>query len=138
MQYKDCDMIYASVLQIDGTIIAPTSSKAWSSGPFQWLEFTKLVGITIKGSGTIDGSGSVWWKDAPFGDPIDDEYKLIVPLNRTMPSIPQIPVIIAPSSEFLVHVQLSIPASSVLTFCLLFGGRSVDQLVEECQALSQR
>ncbi|XP_031100186.1 polygalacturonase At1g48100-like [Ipomoea triloba] len=80
------------VFQIDGTIIAPTSSKAWSSAPFQWLEFTKLVGITVKGSGTIDGSGSVWWKDAPFGDPIDDEYKLIVPLNRTMPSIPPIPV----------------------------------------------
>ncbi|RAL53286.1 hypothetical protein DM860_006958 [Cuscuta australis] len=74
------------IFQLDGTIIAPTSSKAWGLGLFQWLDFTKLVGLTIQGSGTIDGSGSVWWKDSPLDDPIDDEIKLISPLNnRTNP-----------------------------------------------------
>ncbi|CAA2995925.1 polygalacturonase At1g48100-like isoform X1 [Olea europaea var. sylvestris] len=80
------------VFQLDGKIVAPTSSKAWGSGLLQWLEFTKLVGITIKGSGTIDGSGAVWWQDSPYDDPIDDESKLIVPINRTVTEKPPIPL----------------------------------------------
>ncbi|MED6169056.1 hypothetical protein PIB30_017809 [Stylosanthes scabra] len=71
------------VFQLDGTIIAPTNPNAWNGGLLQWLEFTKLMGITIQGKGVIDGRGSVWWQDQPFDDPIDDEEKLIVPLNRT-------------------------------------------------------
>jgi polygalacturonase len=51
-------------MQLDGKIIAPTSSKSWGSGLLQWLEFTKLQGITIKGKGIIDGQGSVWWEDS--------------------------------------------------------------------------
>ncbi|KAE8691635.1 Shaggy-like kinase 13 isoform 1 [Hibiscus syriacus] len=50
--------------QLDGKIIAPTSSSAWG-GLLQWIEFAKLKGITIKGKGTIDGQGSVWWNDSP-------------------------------------------------------------------------
>ncbi|KAA8529592.1 hypothetical protein F0562_034308 [Nyssa sinensis] len=80
------------VFQLDGTIIAPTSSKAWGSGLFQWLEFTKLKGITVKGNGIIDGRGSVWWQDSPFEDPIDDETKLIVPLNNTVEENPPSPL----------------------------------------------
>ncbi|KAF7829349.1 polygalacturonase [Senna tora] len=72
------------VFQLDGTIIAPTDPKAWGNGILQWLEFSKLVGITIQGKGVIDGRGSVWWQDYPFDDPIDDEEKLIVPLNHTL------------------------------------------------------
>ncbi|XAR48076.1 Polygalacturonase [Bertholletia excelsa] len=71
------------VFQLDGSIIAPTDSKAWGSGLLQWLEFSKLKGITVQGTGTIDGRGSVWWQDSPYDDPIDDESKLIIPLNRT-------------------------------------------------------
>ncbi|XP_048140001.1 polygalacturonase At1g48100-like isoform X2 [Rhodamnia argentea] len=52
------------IFQLDGKIIAPTSAKAWGSGFLQWIEFTKLTEITIKGEGIIDGQGSVWWKDA--------------------------------------------------------------------------
>ncbi|KAK9276275.1 hypothetical protein L1049_005806 [Liquidambar formosana] len=80
------------VFQLDGTIIAPTYSKAWGSGLLQWLEFTKLVGITIKGKGIIDGRGSVWWQNSPFDDPIDDESKLIVPLNNTVKEHPPLPI----------------------------------------------
>ncbi|KAI7735496.1 hypothetical protein M8C21_017854 [Ambrosia artemisiifolia] len=51
------------VFQLDGTILAP-SSKAWGAGVDQWIEFTNLVGFTMSGKGTIDGSGSVWWTDS--------------------------------------------------------------------------
>ncbi|GFZ00074.1 pectin lyase-like superfamily protein [Actinidia rufa] len=81
------------VFQLEGTIIAPTSSKAWGSGLLQWLEFTKLRGITIQGSGTIDGRGSVWWQQSAYDDPIDDESKLIVPLNNTVEENPPIPAL---------------------------------------------
>ncbi|KAL0014340.1 hypothetical protein SO802_001409 [Lithocarpus litseifolius] len=52
------------VFQLDGKIIAPTSSQPWGSGLLQWLEFTNLKGFTIKGKGIIDGQGSVWWGDS--------------------------------------------------------------------------
>lgn len=53
---------YKLFLQVDGTILAPTSSSAWgSSGVGQWIEFTQLLGFTIKGKGAFDGRGSVWW-----------------------------------------------------------------------------
>ncbi|KAL7596819.1 polygalacturonase At1g48100 [Lactuca sativa] len=71
------------VFQVDGTIIAPSSFKPYGSGLFQWILFTKLVGLTIQGGGTIDGSGSIWWKSTPFDDPLDDELKLIIPINGT-------------------------------------------------------
>ncbi|CAI9289020.1 unnamed protein product [Lactuca saligna] len=71
------------VFQIDGTIIAPSSFKSYGSGLFQWILFTKLVGLTIQGGGTIDGSGSIWWKSTPLDDPLDDELKLIIPINGT-------------------------------------------------------
>ncbi|XP_059656129.1 polygalacturonase At1g48100-like isoform X2 [Cornus florida] len=77
------------VFQLDGTIIAPTSSKPWGSGLLQWLQFTKLAGITVKGNGMIDGRGSVWWQNSPYDDPLDDETKLVVPLNNTVEENPQ-------------------------------------------------
>ncbi|GAA0183650.1 hypothetical protein LIER_31026 [Lithospermum erythrorhizon] len=81
------------VFQLDGTVIAPTNAKAWSSGLFQWFLFTKLVGITVRGSGMLDGRGSVWWQDSsPLDDPIDDESKLIIPINKTIEENPIIPI----------------------------------------------
>ncbi|KAK6928350.1 Glycoside hydrolase, family 28 [Dillenia turbinata] len=52
------------VFQLDGKIIAPTSPGPWGKGTLQWIQFKKLSGITITGKGTIDGQGSVWWKNA--------------------------------------------------------------------------
>lgn len=77
-----------NVVQLDGTIIAPTSSSPWGSGILQWLEFTKLVGLTIKGSGIIDGNGAAWWQTSYDDDPLDDQSKIIVPFNATTPPIP--------------------------------------------------
>ncbi|PON98976.1 Glycoside hydrolase [Trema orientale] len=81
------------VFQLDGTIIAPTDPKAWGKGLLQWLEFSKLRGITIQGNGLIDGRGSVWWQEAsPYDDPADDELKLIIPLNSTVHEHPPVPI----------------------------------------------
>ncbi|KAK9067295.1 hypothetical protein SSX86_014621 [Deinandra increscens subsp. villosa] len=52
------------VFQLDGKIIAPQRSGSWESGLLQWLEFTKLNGITIRGTGVIDGQGSGWWSES--------------------------------------------------------------------------
>ncbi|KAK9079771.1 hypothetical protein SSX86_001444 [Deinandra increscens subsp. villosa] len=71
------------IFQVDGTIVGPSSFKPYGSGLFQWILFTKLVGLTIQGGGTIDGSGSIWWNATPLSDPLDDELKLIVPVNGT-------------------------------------------------------
>ncbi|KAH9605700.1 hypothetical protein KSS87_019845 [Heliosperma pusillum] len=80
------------VFQVDGTIIAPKGPNAWSSEPMWWMDFTKLVGLTIQGKGTIDGSGSVWWKEASYQAPWDDETQMIIPLNNTMLQTPPMPV----------------------------------------------
>ncbi|KAK8561114.1 hypothetical protein V6N12_048189 [Hibiscus sabdariffa] len=80
------------VFQLDGTIIAPTDSQPWGKGLLQWLEFTKLKGITVQGKGIIDGRGTGWWQDAQFEDPYDDEKKLIIPLNSTVQERPPMPV----------------------------------------------
>ncbi|XVF14083.1 hypothetical protein REPUB_Repub09cG0026500 [Reevesia pubescens] len=61
------------LFQLDGKIIAPTSTGAWGSGLLQWIEFTKLKGITVRGKGTIDGQGSVWWNDSPTFDPTAED-----------------------------------------------------------------
>ncbi|KAL3631004.1 hypothetical protein CASFOL_023988 [Castilleja foliolosa] len=82
------------VFQLDGTIIAPKSSSPWGSGILQWLEFSKLVGLTIRGSGLIDGNGAVWWQSYPYDDdPLDDQSKIIAPLlNATIALKPPIPL----------------------------------------------
>lgn len=61
--------------QLDGKIIAPASSGAWGSGILQWIEFSKLQRITVKGKGIIDGQGSVWWNDLPTYNPSDDSIE---------------------------------------------------------------
>ncbi|KAE8689341.1 Shaggy-like kinase 13 isoform 1 [Hibiscus syriacus] len=74
------------VFQLDGKIIAPTSSSAWGSGLLQWIEFTKLKGITITGKGTIDGQGSVWWNDSPTAEQDSTTNETISAELKGMPS----------------------------------------------------
>ncbi|KAK4779653.1 hypothetical protein SAY87_015759 [Trapa incisa] len=79
--------------QLNGKIYAPTESDVWGRGLLWWIEFTKLKGITIQGSGTIDGRGSVWWDQAPYDDPIDDgEEELAVPYSDTVEGGSTMPV----------------------------------------------
>lgn len=80
------------IFQLDGTIVAPTSPNAWKANLMWWMDFTKLVGITIQGKGVIDGSGSVWWTNAPYDPEEDHEMKLVVPLNNSILERPPMPV----------------------------------------------
>ncbi|CAL1358082.1 unnamed protein product [Linum trigynum] len=58
------------IFQLDGEIKAIVSSELWSSTRLlQWIEFTKLQGITITGTGIIEGQGSAWWYDSPEYNP---------------------------------------------------------------------
>lgn len=61
------------ILQLDGTIVAPTSAKAWDSGLLQWIEFTKLNGVSIQGNGIINGRGQQWWTYSDIDDDEDDD-----------------------------------------------------------------
>lgn len=50
-------------LQIDGTLLAPPRVGSWpKSSWFQWLNFKWVHNFTIRGTGTIDGQGSDWWR----------------------------------------------------------------------------
>ncbi|XP_010473235.1 PREDICTED: polygalacturonase At1g48100-like [Camelina sativa] len=81
------------VFQLDGMIVAPTDTKSWGRGLLWWIEFTKLKGITIQGKGVIDGRGTVWWQQDYLSDyPIDDDFKLIVPLNNSVQEHPPMPI----------------------------------------------
>ncbi|KAK4763014.1 hypothetical protein SAY86_008782 [Trapa natans] len=77
---------------LDGKIYAPTEADVWGGGLLWWIEFSKLKGIIIQGSGTIDGRGSVWWDQAPYDDPIDDDEELAVPSSDTVEGDSTLPV----------------------------------------------
>ena len=71
------------VLQLDGTISAKTGARAWGSGLLQWLEFTKLNGISIQGSGVINGQGKEWWTYSDSDDDDDDDMDSVRPDHLT-------------------------------------------------------
>ncbi|GMY06442.1 probable polygalacturonase At3g15720 [Fagus crenata] len=48
------------LVQIAGSIVAPTNINAWSEKE-AWIKFADIDGLTINGGGQIDGQGSVWW-----------------------------------------------------------------------------
>ncbi|KAK4852966.1 hypothetical protein QYF36_001657 [Acer negundo] len=50
-------------VQILGKIVAPASVQAWKDCKSKcWLWFNYVNGLIMRGSGTIDGRGSAWWK----------------------------------------------------------------------------
>ncbi|GAB2216063.1 hypothetical protein Droror1_Dr00023830 [Drosera rotundifolia] len=51
--------------QILGNIVAPNSPSAWEGlDPSQWLVFKQVTGLSVYGSGIIDGQGSGWWNQS--------------------------------------------------------------------------
>uniref|UniRef100_A0A0E0MZR3 Polygalacturonase n=1 Tax=Oryza rufipogon TaxID=4529 RepID=A0A0E0MZR3_ORYRU len=74
------------LFQLDGTIVAPTSAKAWGSGLLQWIEFTKLNGVSIQGNGIINGRGQQWWTYSDIDDDEDDDTQYDVEFER-MPQV---------------------------------------------------
>ncbi|KAJ8435749.1 hypothetical protein Cgig2_003171 [Carnegiea gigantea] len=51
------------VLQIDGIVMPPDGPDCWpkSDSKKQWLVFYRLDGMTLNGTGTIEGNGQKWW-----------------------------------------------------------------------------
>ncbi|MCL7050018.1 hypothetical protein MKW94_015666, partial [Papaver nudicaule] len=49
-------------VQVSGKIIAPTKS-SWDGDKDYWIQFSDVNGLSINGSGSIDGQGSDWWDD---------------------------------------------------------------------------
>ncbi|KAI3926541.1 hypothetical protein MKX01_011437 [Papaver californicum] len=48
-------------IQILGNLIAPDMS-SWNDDDQSWLLFNSINGLTVQGSGHVDGRGSKWWK----------------------------------------------------------------------------
>ncbi|KAM1065751.1 hypothetical protein ACFX13_021567 [Malus domestica] len=50
------------VLQIDGTLLAPSKVGSWpDSGLLQWINLKYVHNFTIQGTGSVDGQGFDWW-----------------------------------------------------------------------------
>lgn len=116
-----CFFFFSFKKKLDGTIIAPTDFKVWGKGLLQWLQFTKLMGLTIQGNGIIDGRGSAWWQVSPYDDPIDDEFKLLIPLNSTVQEKPQAPVTHPSSNSTLWFLRILCSTFSKFTLKPMAG-----------------
>ncbi|KAF6172180.1 hypothetical protein GIB67_024802 [Kingdonia uniflora] len=52
------------VFQLDGVLMPPDGPDCWPEGDSkkQWLVFYRVDGMTLTGSGTIEGNGEKWWE----------------------------------------------------------------------------
>ncbi|KAF8399417.1 hypothetical protein HHK36_015282 [Tetracentron sinense] len=51
-------------VEINGKIVAPSDPSKWKCNHSycnKWIKFVRVDGLSISGSGTIDGQGSRWW-----------------------------------------------------------------------------
>ncbi|KAL3018028.1 hypothetical protein AAZX31_05G006000 [Glycine max] len=88
-------------MQLDGKIVAPTSSEAWGSG--------KVV---------IDGQGSVWWNDSPTYNPT----KVMVESSGRLPSTrPTVTVLLEQNHTLTLLYYDYIQALSDNTMGILFA-----------------
>lgn len=51
------------VFRVDGTVMPPDGPDCWpkSDSLQQWLVFYRLDGMTLTGTGTVQGNGQKWW-----------------------------------------------------------------------------
>ncbi|KAL5060735.1 hypothetical protein RYX36_032339 [Vicia faba] len=51
------------VFKVDGTVMPPDGPDSWpkNTGKRQWLVFYRINGMSLEGSGLIDGRGQKWW-----------------------------------------------------------------------------
>ncbi|KAL4195223.1 hypothetical protein AMTRI_Chr05g63570 [Amborella trichopoda] len=47
--------------KVSGNILAPSSISSWGNDKEHWIHFKCVDGLSIQGSGTIDGQGHAWW-----------------------------------------------------------------------------
>ncbi|MCL7042761.1 hypothetical protein MKW94_010818 [Papaver nudicaule] len=55
------------IVQVNGKIVAPKKGQWGGARTDRWIQFYNVNGLTINGSGQIDGQGSTWW-DVPISD----------------------------------------------------------------------
>ncbi|KAI3525127.1 hypothetical protein L2E82_02445 [Cichorium intybus] len=57
-------------VQVSGNIVGPNKKTDWSGYHLDtWLSFSMVSGLTVSGSGQIDGQGPIWWQNACIGSP---------------------------------------------------------------------
>ncbi|CAL5199800.1 unnamed protein product [Lathyrus oleraceus] len=57
-------------IQLSGNIVAPATKSEYSGSHLNtWIGFSFVNGLIISGKGTIDGRGSMWWKQPCLGNP---------------------------------------------------------------------
>ena len=49
--------------KVDGTLMPPDGPESWpkNNSKRQWLVFFRINGMSLEGSGLIDGRGAKWW-----------------------------------------------------------------------------
>lgn len=64
--------------KVDGTIMTPDGPESWlkNNSRRQWLVFYRVNGMSLEGSGTIDGRGQKWW-DLPC-----KPHKVLIYISR--------------------------------------------------------
>ena len=63
--------------KVDGTLMPPDGPESWpkNNSRHQWLVFYRINGMSLEGSGLIDGRGEKWW-DLPC-----KPHKVLMKLN---------------------------------------------------------
>ncbi|KAF5787093.1 putative polygalacturonase [Helianthus annuus] len=57
-------------VQVSGNIVGPTMKTDWIGYHIDtWLSFSMVNGLTVSGSGQINGQGPLWWENACIGTP---------------------------------------------------------------------
>ncbi|KAL2327030.1 hypothetical protein Fmac_020457 [Flemingia macrophylla] len=51
-------------VQISGTLEASDNPSDYSKDPTHWLVFDNVQKLSVKGGGTIDGKGEIWWQNS--------------------------------------------------------------------------
>jgi hypothetical protein len=59
--------LYDLTIQLDGKLIFSDDIDSWPADPIGQLEFYDIHGMTIQGTGVIDGQGLKWWRATYLG-----------------------------------------------------------------------
>lgn len=51
-------------VQISGTLDASNNPSDYNEDPTHWLMFDSIQKLTVKGGGTINGNGNIWWQNS--------------------------------------------------------------------------
>ncbi|XP_038718188.1 probable polygalacturonase At3g15720 [Tripterygium wilfordii] len=127
-------------MQIQGSILAPNKKPDWgTSAPL--LSFNSVNGLTLAGTGTIDGQGSMWWKNCAQ-NPVDSLFRKTRRLHL-MNSPSAVVSIDGCTNSIISNIKITNPANSPNTDGIDLGGSTqitiLDSLIQtgdDCIAIS--